>query len=361
MTASSSEHLTVFLDALGARFGGTAYAAVQLAAALGRHPRVKRVLVACRPDSIVDRGTIRNPNVAVLRVPVRHGAELVERVAWEALVMPKLVRSHAVDGALSFSGMLPRRLTCPVVCLQANPLPYENTRAVGAAVRRAAFAHTARSAIATYVPSKHVAALLHDVPRVRVVPLGVDRQLFRPADRPGQELLYIADFYAHKRHDLVLRAYEALPRPRPVLRFIGNPDVDRDNFARVRRTAAGLDGVAVDGRVSFDEVRAAYRAARIFVIASEHESFSMPLAEAICAGVPAVARDHPTLRETAGPAALYVAGDEAPAWASAIRELLFDDALHSRLRDAALSHAKRFSWNTMAERLVTDFAAVKRP
>ena len=228
---------------------------------------------------------------------------------------------------------------------------------MGACVRRAAFARTARQAIATYVPTSHVAGLVGDLPRLHVVPLGVDRALFRPADHPGQNLLYVADFYAHKRHDIVLRAYAALSAPRPVLRFIGNPNVDPATFDRVTRAARAVPGVLVDGRVSFGDLRAAYGAARAFVIASERESFSMPLAEAICCGVPAVARDHPTLRETAGEAALYVAGDEPAVWTAALARLIGDDTLHAQLRAAAHAGAERFSWSVMAGRLVEDLAA----
>lgn len=354
MITSCPAQLTLFLDALSARFGGTAYAAVQLAAALGRHPSVGRVLVACRGGSIVDRGTIRGGGVGVTRVPTSHGPELANRVAWETLVLPRLVRAHAVDGLMSFSGMLPRRLPCPVVCLQANPVPYEDRGSVAAAVRRAAFARTARAAVATYVPSSHVAGLVPDLPRVRVVPLGVDRDSFGPADGTGRELLYVSDFYAHKRHDLVIEAYGALASPRPVLRFIGNPNVEPATFARIRRAARGVQGLVVDGRVSFVQLQAAYRAARLFVIASERESFSMPLAEAICVGVPAVARDHPTLRETAGAAALYISGDDPQMWTAAFQRLLHDDVLHARLRHAATAHARRFTWDVMADRLVAD-------
>jgi glycosyltransferase involved in cell wall biosynthesis len=360
MIASPPRQLTLVLDALAARFGGTAYAAVQLAGALGRHPSVRRVLVVTRTGSIVDRGTARGPGVGVLRVPARPGSELAQRVGWEALVLPRVLRSHAVDGLLSLSGMLPRRLPCAVVCLQANPVPYEDRGGAGAAVRRAAVARTARGAIATYVPSSHVATLVRDLPRVRVVPFGVDHAAFHPADRPGHELLYVSDFYAHKRHDLVLAAYRALSTPRPVLRLIGNPDVEPRTFARVERDAQALRDVRVDGRVSFGRLREAYHAARLFVMASERESFSMSLAEAISVGVPAVARDHPTLRETAGAAAVYVSGDDPLSWSAAFDRLLRDDELHAALRHEAIAHAKRFAWDVMADQLVADVADAGR-
>jgi len=357
MNPPPSRYLTIMLDALAARFGGTAYAAVQLAAALDRHPRVRRVLVVSRRDSIVDRGTIRGARVGVIGVAVRRGPELAERIAWEAHQLPRAVEAHAVDGLLSFSGMLPRALPCPVVCLQANPVPYEEPHTVGATIRRYAFAHTARTAVATYVPSAHVAALTRGLPRVRIVPLGVDHEAFRPSDGLGRDLLYVSDFYRHKRHDLLLRAYRALTTPRPTLRFVGNPDVEPETFARVRQAAREIPGVVVEGRIPFDRLQAAYESARIFLIASERESFSMPLAEAMSVGAPAVARDHPTLRETAGSGALYVSGDDPSVWAATIQRLIDDDRLHANLRDRALAHSHRFSWDAMADQLVADVSA----
>ena len=165
---------------------------------------------------------------------------------------------------------------------------------MGCALRRAAIARTARTAIAVYVPSRFLAQLAADLPRVRVVPLGVDRELFRPAEKVGNELLCVADFYPHKRHDLLLEAYASLPERRPPLRLLGNPDVDRDCFQSVAARASGIPGVIVDGRVSLRRLLAAYRAARIFVIASEHESFLDAAGRVlVLRRASAIARDRP--------------------------------------------------------------------
>ena len=102
-----------------------------------------------------------------------------------------------------------------------------------------------------YVPTYHFAKLAAGLPRVRVVPLGVDRELFRPASRPGTELLCVSDFYRHKRHDLLLDAYEGLSGARPPLRLIGNPAVDRAWFHTLQKRARRVAGVRVEGRVGF--------------------------------------------------------------------------------------------------------------
>src|SRR5206468_12240611 len=115
---------------------------------------------------------------------------------------------------------------------------------------------------------------------------------FRPGAQPGSDLLYVADFYRHKRHDVLLDAWAALPSPRPRLRLIGDPTVDRSWHREVTSWAARyreLGEIAVESGLSPDEVAGAYRSARLFAVASEQESFCLPLLEAQASGVPAVA------------------------------------------------------------------------
>ena len=89
----------------------------------------------------------------------------------------------------------------------------------------------------------------------------------------------------------------------------------------------------------------------MFLMPSERESFSMPLAESLSCGVPALARDHPALRETGGEGALYLPDDPAT-WTDAIQLLLTDDQRHADLRAAGLRHADSFSWQPMVDRLI---------
>jgi glycosyltransferase involved in cell wall biosynthesis len=346
----------IVLDALAARFGGTAYAVVQLVRALTRDPRAGEVVVVTRHGSIVDRGLSSTAGVQLLRLPALRRSELLHRVGWEALRLPAVIRAYGADGLLTFSGMLPVHPDCRVVSYISNPVPFENGRGVASAVRRIAIARTAHRALAVYVPTRHFARLVSDLPRVRVVPWGVDRDSFRPAERPGSEILCVSDFYRHKRHDLLLDAYERLPLERPPLRLVGNPAVDTNWFRSIEARSARMPGVIVAGRVSFESLLAAYRKARVFVMPSEHEAFSMPLSESLCCGVPAIARDHPVLRETGGAGAWYVRDDDPGAWADALQLLLTDDDRHAELRNAGLREADRFSWPGVAARLMDDLA-----
>lgn len=344
----------IAIDALAARFGGTAYAALQIVSTLLARDDVERVVVVCRPNSLVHRGLERTRGLTAVTVEPPPRAEVPLRVAWEAVRLPRLLVRHQATGLLSMSGMLPVAPGVPFVGLQANPTPYEGRDGVRKSLRRRAVRRTATAARATYVPSAHVAALVGDVARKRVVALGVDRARFAPIEPPGTELLCVGDFYPHKHHDLLLDAYGLLAQPRPPLRLVGNPDVDEDNFARIKRKADGIPGVQVEGRVDFPVLVEAYQRARAMLIASDRESFSMPVVEALASGVPVIARDYPTLRETAGGGALYVRGDDPREWAKAIEQVVADSRVHAALRRQGLIHVERYSWDAFARQLCSD-------
>ena len=187
--------------------------------------------------------------------------------------------------------------------------------------------------------------------RVAVVPFGVDHTRFAPADEQGDEILCVADFYPHKRHDVVVDAWAALPPPRPPLRLIGNPDVPATTYgevlARVRRYRH-LGEVKLEQDLPLSDLIGAYRGSRVFVIASEHESFCMPLLEALACGVPAVARDLPALHETGGAGTRFVAANDVASWRTELYSLLMDYEAHQHARRCGLIHARQFSWESTA-------------
>jgi glycosyltransferase involved in cell wall biosynthesis len=111
----------------------------------------------------------------------------------------------------------------------------------------------------------------------------------------------------------------------------------------------------MEHEITLDRLIRAYHRARIFVVASEHESFCMPLAEGMACGVPAVARDLPSLRETGGGGARYVGGEDPHRWAAAMQELIVNDDEHKHAQGRALRAAARFSWESLADAVAAHF------
>src|SRR5882762_3950450 len=87
----------ILIDALAARFGGTAYAVIQLARHLALRPEVSTVMVLTRRGSVVERGLARAPAVRCIALPAAPRIELIRRVAWEALRLPALVAREQCD------------------------------------------------------------------------------------------------------------------------------------------------------------------------------------------------------------------------------------------------------------------------
>lgn len=120
---------------------------------------------------------------------------------------------------------------------------------------------------------------------------------------------------------------------------------------------AGNLGDDLTGRTN-EPLRALYRGALAVAVASYHETFGMPVLEAMACGTPVIAAESSSLPEIGGSAAYYVAPDDAGAWANALRRVTEDAALRDRLRIAGLDRATHFDWDESARRHLELFREV---
>lgn len=204
-----------------------------------------------------------------------------------------------------------------------------------------------------------------DVPRERiaVIPHGIEPS-FSPGPAqplpsglfPHGYLLFVGDPIAEPRKNFPL-LYDAFRRAWPngggPLLVVAGPQ------------APQADGVVHAGNLGDDlsdpvnrSLRALYRGALAVTVASYHETFGMPLLEAMACGAPAIASRAGSLPEIGGEAPLYVPAHEAPAWADALRRIAEEPALRDRLRVAGLDRATHFDWDESASRHLELFRSV---
>ena len=131
----------------------------------------------------------------------------------------------------------------------------------------------------------------------------------RKATAGGADLLFVGKVSPHKApHDLVkmLSVLRRLYDPAARLHLVGSPLGETYEPAlRAFVTELGLDdAVNFAGSVSEAELEAYLQAADVFVCASDHEGFCVPLAEAMGHGVPIVAYGVTAVPETVGDAGL---------------------------------------------------------
>jgi glycosyltransferase involved in cell wall biosynthesis len=128
--------------------------------------------------------------------------------------------------------------------------------------------------------------------------------------------------------------------------------------------APQLPGVVHAGRIADDlharandVLRALYRGAVALALASYHETFGMPLLEAMACGTPSIASHAGSLPEVGGNAALYAPPSDAGEWAAALRKVYDDATLRDRLRTLGLERATHFDWDESTERHLEVFRA----
>ena len=204
--------------------------------------------------------------------------------------------------------------------------------------------------------------------RIRVLPLAVPLERFSPGEKSsvlferyelhGQHvLLYVGRMAGNKRIDLLIRGLAEVKRcvPNTKLLLVGD---DRTNpaFRSIVTEARNLadelgvaDDVTWTGRVA--TLPPYLRLADVYVTASLHEGFGLPLIEAMASGTPVVASRAGAMPWVLGEAGRLFEPGDADDLASNVLALLEDDSLYSRLVAAGLERSREFSLETYEDRL----------
>jgi glycosyltransferase involved in cell wall biosynthesis len=213
--------------------------------------------------------------------------------------------------------------------------------------------------------------------RTSVIHLGVDKTYYQPPDgaafaritdamgRKDQEVpevLNVGSTVARKRIDFLLRILAAARdsgQPLRLLRVGGAMTVPQASAAK----SLGVSHAIADlPPLSFDEMRAIYRRARVLLITSEREGFCLPVVEAMASGTPVIMTDIPVLREIGGEAGVYCSANDVGAWLQALRSLLHeaetDPAAWRNRRMSVQDNARKFQWGECARKYVNLYSEV---
>jgi alpha-1,3-rhamnosyl/mannosyltransferase len=170
----------------------------------------------------------------------------------------------------------------------------------------------------------------------------------------GPLLLYPAISYAHKNHDVLVRALPAVlaHHPDATLVLTGRPGPNDEHIDELARSLGVAHAVRRLGRIPRSDLDALFDTAAGLVFPSIHEGFGLPLLEAMARGRPILAADASAIPEIVGTNGLLLGPDDPEAWAEAIVELLGNPADAAALADAAGRGAKRFRWDETTPTLV---------
>jgi glycosyltransferase involved in cell wall biosynthesis len=218
--------------------------------------------------------------------------------------------------------------------------------------------------------AQEVVERLH-VPRDRftIVPGAVDTSRFRPAPgyAPGRAADPVRLLY-HGRVDrrkgsldfmeaLALLRGQGVPFAATVSGIGPDLDPTRELAARL-----GLHDVRFTGYADYDAAPALYREADAFVSPTYAEGFSNTILEAMASGLPSVSCFAvgvvDCLRD--GENGLLVRPGDVPALAGALRRIVEDAPLRTRLAATALEECRRtYSWEAVGRQIMDVYAAVQ--
>ncbi|ALD00720.1 glycosyl transferase family 1 [Actinomyces sp. oral taxon 414] len=283
--------------------------------------------------------------------------------SWNRLGLPRAESTlpgaevvHATTWAIPGT-RLPLVVTVHDVAFLRSP---EHFTRRGNAYFATALERTRREADAIVVPSTATAddcvAAGLDAGRIRVIPHGVRARPvtgagvadFRAAHGLEREyVLWTGTREPRKNLPVLLRAFALLAKDRPDLDLVLVGPAGWGDDAQERSLAAALPGrVHVLGRLSDEELAAAYRGARVFVFPSIWEGFGLPVLEAMAHGAPVVTSRGTCMEEVCGPAGL-LADPSSPEEIAAQLAVAAGDA-HDDLAAAGPERARAFTWEACA-------------
>jgi glycosyltransferase involved in cell wall biosynthesis len=201
--------------------------------------------------------------------------------------------------------------------------------------------------------------------RMRLVPVGVDPELFKPlplvARRPGRLITTASADVALKGLSYLLEAVAKLRTERDVtLTIIGKP---RDGASNDLIDQLGLrPHIEFVSGVPDERIVELYAEAEMAVVPSLYEGFSLPAIEAMSTGICLVATDGGALPEVTGrdgETVLQCKAGDVDALTAAIRRGLDNSELRARIGEAGRRRVvERWSWKHCAQLTVEQYREV---
>jgi glycosyltransferase involved in cell wall biosynthesis len=201
--------------------------------------------------------------------------------------------------------------------------------------------------------------------QMRLVPVGVDPELFRPLEHvtriPGRLITTASADVALKGLSYLLEALAKLRTEREVsLTVIGKPKPGKtmDLIAKL-----GLEAhVQFVSGVTDERIVELYSESELAVVPSLYEGFSLPAIEAMCSGTPLVATDGGALPEVTGrdgETVLQCPAGDASALAVAIARGLDNPELRATIGAAGRQRVlDRWTWTRCAQMTVEQYREV---
>ncbi|MFO0859509.1 MAG: glycosyltransferase [Phycisphaerales bacterium] len=339
-------------------------------------------------------------NTSFLWAPAKTG-KIFSRVWYENFELVRWAQAHGVHAVVQLNGQKIARMKLPTISHAQDPVPYlprmwtpgksmESARLLsvpgwkakfGAMLRRRAVRSALRDADCMGFTSAYLRDLICGWEKItpkrsEVLYNAVPEDWCARADAqmPGLheralEVVTVSDVTPHKRQLMVARSVLALRKEKGLenltYRVVGR--VFDESYADALRAVNAEEAVNMDaptattvrppvvqlvGRLSGDELAAAFKRARCFAFLSVCESFGIPPLEAMSFGTPVVSSDCCAMPEVLGDAAAYVRMDDQEELTRVLRKVLTDESAAEAMRAKGFERFRKFRWAETVEKMV---------
>ncbi len=175
-------------------------------------------------------------------------------------------------------------------------------------------------------------------------------------------ILFVGTIQARKNVGALIRAFEHLAPEMPDVQLVlaGGITGNSEAIVREAKQSPVAGHIRLTGRVAYEDLPAIYAGARVLVLPSKFEGFGLPIIEAMACGTPVVANNASCLPEVAGGAAVLADADDTPAFATAIRSVMEDEALRADLIARGYQRAEQFRPEICAQQMLSIYEQVAR-
>ena len=338
------------------------------------------LVVACQPRDAEGVAALA-PTAEVVVAPKAIGRRPV-RLAWEQTQLPSIARAVGADLLHSPHYTMPRRpaipqvVTLPDATFFSHPGLHSPVKVLffRSAIRFAVHHADALVVISAATREAILRTVGGDPERFHVAHLGVDDEVFHPADdaervrvrtslglgdRPY--VAFLGTLEPRKNVPALVRGWVRAVADRPdppALVLAGGRGWDEDVAPAIASVPAHLT-VLRPGYLPLGDLAGLLSGAEVVVYPSLGEGFGLPVLEAMACGAAVLTTRELSLPEVGGDAVGYSGTDEASI-ADALGLLLDDADLRSRLGRAAVARAAGFTWQKAARVHVEAYEAALR-
>lgn len=292
-----------------------------------------------------------------------------QRILWEQIVLPGLLRRHGIDVVHSPMNVMP--LLCSsasVVTINdlsflLHPETHASQRNLYLKWGTALSARRCRALI-TFSESVRAEVVEHyRVPRkkVAVIPLAPTLAPCAAAVPPRRPyFLCVGTLEPRKNLPAVLEAFASI-KDRLVhdLVLVGAKGWKLEGLAESAGRLGLGERTVFTGYVGDAELSGLYAQAEALVYPSLYEGFGLPPLEAMARGCPAIVSTARSLSELAGDAALRVDPHDVGGLAAAMLRVAQDRTLRAELVRKSTERAASFTWRRTAEQTLAVYEAVR--